>query len=299
MSGWLAIVNPHSGGARDRSSFGRVLARLERVAKQIVFTEGPGHAAELASRAAGYAGLAAVGGDGTVHEILGGNGRRAQRIAVVPTGRGNSLARDLGLTSALAGIAAIEAERTARIDLLDVLLEQSGGRRRSCRSASTVALGYPVTVTARADRSFRGAGSLCYLAAAVVEAACPRRFEVELSYDGERAERRALTGFIANNTRHLANFVGFPDARYDDGRFDVMELEAGFLRQTAHNLSALCGARWAAPPSSGARAVDARLLEPASVMVDGQIYTGVTAVHLRIAPGALECFRAQDGGTSR
>ena len=299
MTGWLAIVNPRSGGARDRPAFGRVVDGLERVVRKIVFTEGPGHAAELAARASGYAGLAAVGGDGTVHEILGGNVRRALRVAVVPTGRGNSLARDLGLTSALAGIAAIEAQSAARIDLLDVVLEQTGGRRRFCRSASTVAVGYPVAATARADRSFRGAGSFCYLAAAIVEAAHPRRFAIEVSYDGVRAQGRTLTGFIANNTRHLANFVGFPDARCDDGRFDVMELDAGFLRQSAHNVAALCGSRWAAPPSSSATALDASLAEPASVMVDGQIYTSVTAIHVRIAPGALQCFRARDGGASR
>jgi diacylglycerol kinase (ATP) len=295
MADWLAIVNPHSGGARDRLWFRGILARLERVADRIVFTEGPGHAEEIASHAACFAGLAAVGGDGTLHEILAGTARRMQPIALVPTGRGNSLARDLGLSSALDGIHAIETRISARIDLMKVVLQRSGGRRRFCHAASTVAVGYPVAVTQRADRSFRSAGTCCYVAAAIVESARPRRFAIELSCEGAPLRERALTGFIVNNTRHLANFVGFPDARYDDGKFEVMELDAGLLRQSVHNLAALCGGRFGTPPARHARAVDARFPEPTTVMVDGQIYPGVTSLQVRIAPSALACFRGASG----
>ena len=93
----------------------------------------------------------------------------------------------------------------------------------------------------------------------------------------------------------MANFVGFPDAQFDDGRFEVMELDSGFLRQTLHNVAALCGSRRVSPPALQGTAVDFRLPEPTSVMVDGQIYTGVTGLHVRIAPAALPCFRAPNG----
>lgn len=294
MRGWLAIVNPRSGGARNRSSFRRILARLESVVETIVFTERPGHASELACRASGYAGLAVVGGDGTLHETLAGADCRTQRLAIVPTGRGNSLARDLGLSSALCGVRAIEHRRTTRIDLVEVVLEDESGGRRACRSASTVAVGYPVAVTARADRSFRGAGTCCYLAAALVESVRPARFEIDVSYDGFPMQTRSLTGFIANNTRHLANFVGFPDAACDDGWFDVVELDAGFAKQTLHNLSALRGSRSPAARPFRCQTIEARLAEPARVMVDGQIYSGVTGLSMRVAPAALECHRGED-----
>ncbi len=299
MTGWLAIVNPRSGGARNRSSFRRVLRLLERVVEEIVFTEQPGHARELASRAGRYRGLAVVGGDGTLHEVLTGTDGGSQRLALVPTGRGNSLARDLGLTSALRGLGAIETDLTTRVDLVDVVLEDDSGRRCALRSASTVAIGYPVAVTARADRSFRMAGSYCYLAAAIVESVRQPRFTIDRAYDGAPAESRGLTGLILNNTRHVANFVGFPDARCDDGRFDVLELDAGFVQQNLHNVSALCGSRHAfSPPPFQARALEARLNEPTSVMIDGQIYAGVTSLRACLIPAALECSRAEHGATA-
>jgi diacylglycerol kinase family enzyme len=292
---WLAIVNPRSGGARNRSTLARILKRLRHVAAKIVYTEGPGHAQELAACAVADRGLAVVGGDGTLHEVLTGAGRRPLRVALVPTGRGNSLARDLGLTSALLGIQAMEAGWARRIDLLDIRLEDENGRRRSCFSASTVALGYPVAVTRRAEH-FRGLGRLCYLAAAVVESACPRSFAIEVSYDGGRSTSRRLNGLIVNNTRHLANFVGFPDAACDDGALDVMELDAGFVRQNLHNLSALCGSRIRCGSQPfRSKAVDVRLAEPSDVMVDGQIYVGVTSLQIAIAPAAVECQRLELG----
>ena len=296
--GWLAIVNPRSGRGAERPSFRPILESLERVVEKIVFTEGAGHARELASRAAGYGGLALVGGDGTLHEVLAAD-RRAEHLALVPTGRGNSLARDLGLTSASVGVHAIGSRRLARIDLIDVLLEDRDGRRQACRSASTVALGYPVAVTARADRSFRFAGGYCYLAAAIVESAGQIPFEIEIAYDGAAASTRRLTGLIVNNTRHLANFDAFPDARYDDGWLDLIELDAGFIRQNLHNISALCGSRLGSSsrPFRG-RQMEARLAEPASVMVDGQIYPAVARLEIRIAPAALTCHRHAIGAAA-
>jgi diacylglycerol kinase (ATP) len=297
-NGWLAIVNPRSGAGAEQPSFRPILESLERVVEKIVFTEGAGHARELASRASGYGGLAVVGGDGTLHEVLGAD-RRAEHLALVPTGRGNSLARDLGLTNASAGVDAIGSRRLARVDLIDVRLEDQSGRRHACRSASTVALGYPVAVTVRADRSFRFAGGYCYLAAAIVESAGQAPFEIEVAYDGAAKSTRRVTGLIANNTRHVANFDAFPDARYDDGWLDVMELDAGFVRQNLHNISALCGSRLGSSSRPfHARRIEARLVQPASVMVDGQIYTAVARLEIQIVPAALICHRQAIGAAA-
>jgi len=64
-------------------------------------TEGPGHGAELAERAAGAGAryIVAVGGDGTVHDVANGMLRctAAPTLGVIPVGTGNDFAKLLGV----------------------------------------------------------------------------------------------------------------------------------------------------------------------------------------------------------
>ncbi len=71
-------------------------AARDRGAKAFL-TEGPGHATELAQRAPEGARVVAVGGDGTVHEVLRGLAGTEKVLGVVPIGSGNDFARMLGL----------------------------------------------------------------------------------------------------------------------------------------------------------------------------------------------------------
>ena len=70
------IVNPAAAGGRGRKAAGLLLAELERrgVRCDAEWTRAPGHAVELAARAArdGVGRVVAVGGDGTVHEVAQG-----------------------------------------------------------------------------------------------------------------------------------------------------------------------------------------------------------------------------------
>lgn len=97
------IVNPASRGGRN-SEF---LAKLERWRQQrcpestLVHTQAPGHAIRLAQEAAanGCSRLIAVGGDGTLNEVVNGIGGLSQEgrpaIGVLSTGTGGDFARFL------------------------------------------------------------------------------------------------------------------------------------------------------------------------------------------------------------
>jgi diacylglycerol kinase (ATP) len=98
---WLAIVNPAAGGGnaqRAMAALQRALANRQ-ITCAIVQTQGPGHATALARSAGdGFEGILAVGGDGTVHEVVNGLPLRGgPRLAVAPWGTGNDWARGLRL----------------------------------------------------------------------------------------------------------------------------------------------------------------------------------------------------------
>lgn len=286
---WLAIVNPHSGGNQNRTRFAALLAALEQMAAETVLTRGPGHAAELAFAGQKYGGIAAVGGDGTLFEILKGVDLKEQRIALVPTGRGNSLARDLGLVNHHPFLNVIHFDGARLIDLMEVNITRANGEQSMHLSASTVALGYPAAVTLRA-RKLAPLGRLSYAAAAA--ATLPARFGARIQVGDETPRDAQLSGFIANNTRHLANFLAFRQASCSDGLFEIMEMSAGPLKQTMHNLSALSGTG-AYEPYSLRQATSARvqLETPQNLMMDGEIFPQVVSIRIRILPSAIKCNR--------
>ena len=284
---WLAIVNPRSGRNRNRTDFTSLLSALRRLAAKTVVTEGPGHAAELAREAQEFKGVVAVGGDGTLFEILKGLDCSQQRVALVPAGRGNSLARDLGLIPKRRHLDAIHWRQATFIDLMEVHITTANGTRSRHLSASTVALGYPSVVTLRA-RHLSRLGRFSYVAAATITR--PSRFRARIQNGDAHGKDVHLTGFIANNTRHIASFVAFRKASFSDGLFDTMEMTAGMLRQTLHNASAISGAG-AYEPCAFAKTNSATLqLEtPQDLVLDGEIFPDVVQVEIKVLPSALAC----------
>ena len=289
MSDWLAIVNPFSGGSGTSRRLPHLLENLHRVAEETVFTEYPGHATELAKRATGYDGLAVVGGDGTVFEILKGLDRGNTRVAIFPAGRGNSLARDLGLLHSLSELDVIHFNDPLYIDLMEVTFEDMYGHKHQSLSASTVAVGYPAAV-AKAARGFDDFGQFCYAAAAILTR--PVSCMVEMPLECGRFRKKRVKGIIANNTRHVANFLAFPGASCFDGYFEVLELYAGYLGQIAHNLSALTGTDFYCPfDLVRRRRTRFHVQQPQELMIDGEFHPNVVSVDIRIVPRALACNR--------
>jgi diacylglycerol kinase family enzyme len=260
---------------------------LQRVAIKTILTRYPGHAVELAMEAKDYTGVAAVGGDGTLFEIMKGINREKQRIALIPEGRGNSLARHLGLMRRRAPFDVINWDYFRRIDLLEVNVVSADGVESRHLSASTVAVGYPASVALRA-RQMGWMGRMSYAAAAA--AIRPRHFGARVQYEDGISKEVRLSGFIANNTRYLANFLAFHHASCSDGLFEIMEMDAGLLKQTAHNLSALSGTRVYEPyPYMQARSAQVRLETPQDLMIDGEIFQAVLSLDIQILPAALAC----------
>jgi diacylglycerol kinase family enzyme len=129
----LLVVNPKATtfSARVRDVLAHALASETRL--DLVETKARGHAVELAAGAAedGYGLVVALGGDGTVNEVVNGllargPGPRVPALAVVPGGNANVFARALGLagdpveaTGQLLGALREECRRTLSLGRAD------------------------------------------------------------------------------------------------------------------------------------------------------------------------------------
>jgi YegS/Rv2252/BmrU family lipid kinase len=96
------IYNPAAGGMRWRRGLPERVADALRGAGHgvtVVPTEGPGSAGYIAKRRieAGADLIIALGGDGTLNEVLPGVAHQDVPLAIIPAGTANVLARELGL----------------------------------------------------------------------------------------------------------------------------------------------------------------------------------------------------------
>jgi len=282
---WLAIANPAAGRARESE---RLLTRLRRIGgfrHEVALTGAPGDATLLARKAIGFDGIVAVGGDGTIAEVLHGMDLERQHLAVLPAGHGNCLARDLGVGNADHALHSLKRKACQPLDLMEVEISFADGRKENRLCASTLAVGYVEEVVTLGRHRLPGLGRAAYAAAAMI--AVPSRFEGRLVSNGGA---RRYTGVVINNTAHLANFRGLPDASVHDGLLDIMEQDYSWPRQLLHNLAVLVGSRAFGPLSlRQAAAEQLELGEPRTLMADGELLHDVTRLRVACRPGAVNC----------
>ena len=131
----LFIVNPGASGGQGKVAWTRFcdLWPDSIDPKDVRVTEGPGHARQIAASVEDYDILTAVGGDGSVNEIFNGVMKRAgihPRIAIIPAGTGNDIARTIGLYPLEAAVIALRGGIDRSFDLIRVDGQENGRKFR-------------------------------------------------------------------------------------------------------------------------------------------------------------------------
>lgn len=220
----LVIVNPTAGGGRVMRSIGWLRERLApRPEARLEITRHPGDAEALAADAvgSGHDRIVAIGGDGTVQEVINGMlaGGDGAELGIVPLGSGNDLARSLDLPSEPSSAWRVAiGRRTRRIDVGHAV--NGAGAERWFASAGGVGFDAQVAA-AMAQRRGWQAGRAGYLLTTLAEL---RRFEnrpIEVTIDGEGMPRNVLFVAIANGAYYGGGMRIAPSARPDDGMLDI------------------------------------------------------------------------------
>jgi diacylglycerol kinase (ATP) len=222
------IVNPKSGTASELERIEETLRSREKT--EILFTEEPGHARELARKASEEEVelVVAAGGDGTIHEVVNGLARGFERTAlgVLPLGTGNDLARTLGIPlDALEALEALFTGREQRLDLIDAECENGQG----LLAVNAVAGGFSGQVTEKLSSGLKERfGSLAFLIGAGEALTEAVVFPVELDIDGASIEEPSTLGVVVANGRSAAGGLQIaPGANPADGLLDVIVLRYG------------------------------------------------------------------------
>jgi diacylglycerol kinase (ATP) len=278
---WVAIVNPRSGGRVMSNAFEQ---RLDRIVDRVLVSERAGHVDALVRSCRDAAGILVIGGDGTLFEVLQACDRSRQKIAVLPAGRGNSLAKDLGIADKDGVVDCMAHGIDRAIDLLDVTLRHEDGSVWRGVSASNLAIGYPAEV-ARGAARWRRLGTASYAVATLAAPAAV--LHARLQCDDEAEASASVTGLIISNSRYVGPFLGFPSSSLFDGVCHTIEMRAGRIRQTLHNFSSLTGLGFYEPGvRKDVRSISIDLDAPALLKIDGELRTGVQEIRVRLLRSA-------------
>lgn len=230
-----AIVNPAAGGGRVRRRWPTLEARLRGVVPNLTVrrTTAPGEATALVRAAVrdGAERIVAVGGDGTLHEVVNGffaaDGTPlspAPVLTPLPCGTGSDFCRALGIPAAPVAVARLSDPQSRRIDLLRVRYTDSTGARVHRYGLNVVSFGLSARVVEGLGPQHRGLlrGRLSYLGALLRALGSHRSFGVELTVDGTPLPGSAVhLGAVANGPSFGAGIRIAPGARPDDGRLNV------------------------------------------------------------------------------
>jgi diacylglycerol kinase (ATP) len=290
------VVNPASGnGACGREWSGIAeLAAGRGLTGDVLFTDGPGHAAELARGAAegGARLLVAVGGDGTVNEVVNGLGpsRSEVELAVVPQGTGDDLARTFGIPTKVEEAVAVAAGgQTREVDLGRASFAIGEGRDERY-FANFAGAGISGAIARRGASTSRRLGAkAAYMWATTTVfirwSSVPMRIEL----DDEVREGPMYEVVIANGMYAAGGMKIAPDARPDDGRFDAVLIgDVSKLDFVTTFPKIYRGTHTSHPKVDvvSARAVAVDTDESLPVVLDGE-QPGTTPARFEIVPGAL------------
>jgi YegS/Rv2252/BmrU family lipid kinase len=285
------IINPISGTggrpeiARARVEMANSIVRGRRLDAEILVTEYAGHARDLArgALARGATLVAAWGGDGTANEVASVLAFTNTTFAIIPSGSGNGLARELRIP-----LAADEAFRVA-LDGADYTMDAGELDGRLFFNIAGIGLDARVAHRFAAGGLVRR-GFWRYLEITTQELFTYHPDEHSIAVDGHVQRTRALVVAICNSRQYGNGAIIAPHALVNDGLLDVVVIEARPLLATVWQVPRVFAGQIDRVPGVTIRrgaAVEVTSGHPVIYHVDGEPFVGAASVGARVRPQAL------------
>ncbi|HVK86004.1 MAG TPA: diacylglycerol kinase family protein [Kofleriaceae bacterium] len=300
----VVVVNPNSQGGKLGKRWREVAETLGRAFPfDEVRTTGPGDATRLTREALkqGAERIVAIGGDGTVNEVVNGFFEDGVPVApeasfaLIPFGTGGDFRRTLMLPTDIADAAdVIAANRRKKIDVGKLSFVASDGTKATRMFANIASFGVSGVVDRLVNESGkRLGGRLSFMLATARATLSYKNQRVQLVLDGkDRVEATINTVAVANGRYFGGGMLMAPSAELDDGAFDVIcvgDLGLGELLVSGRKLYAGTHLSMEKVSARRARVVEAEPIDPGSVVeldVDGEA-PGRLPARFELLPSAL------------
>ncbi len=289
------IANPCAGGGKGS----RIIPWVEDELRQngidyrIFITQHHAHAMDIASRLepARYDGVVSVGGDGTNFHLLNGllkhgDPETLPPVGIIPVGSGNSFALDLGIRSSADGLRVLIRGKTRPVDVCS--FSQDG---EPWYFVNLAGFGF-VTDVAQTAHHLKRFGDFSYVLGVFYRLLGLRFHRMELEIDGRRFDGDNCFVEFCNSRYTGGSMLMAPDARIDDGRFDVVVVGPMNRRSLLATFPKIFkGTHVQNPAVRVYRATTAsvRTYPPKTLLPDGELF-GSTPTQVAIHPQLVRYF---------
>ena len=235
----VLIVNPRAGAGRAARRLPELIAALERHGARVDArsTQAPGHATELVREALqeGAPGVAVVGGDGTLSEALNGFFTRdgapvseGAWLGPLPCGTGGDFRKTVEIPNEVEAMAArlmSAAPRRFDVGWLEYADHEGRPAARAFLNVASFGLGGSVDRIVNESPKWMG-GRLAFFLGTLRAMAGYRNRRVRVTVDDQPPREAGVLNLAVANGQFFGGGMHIaPEARVDDGLFDVVGIE--------------------------------------------------------------------------
>ncbi|ASD23471.1 diacylglycerol kinase (ATP) [Cryobacterium sp. MP_3.1] len=269
--------------------------------------EDPGQGAAQAAIDAGATMVIAAGGDGTVRAVAEVVHGSDAALALLPSGTGNLLARNLNLTldNLEHSIGTAFSGKDRKVDIARIEIRHEDDSVSKHAFLVMAGLGLDAKMLASTNDELKAKiGWLAYVGAIITALRDRNQLRLRYSLDGGPTKSvRAHTVIVGNTGTLTANVLLLPEAVIDDGQFEMLMLrpegfvhwvqivvkvlwENGVLRRTPLGRRMMTKEVEALNYVKG-RQITVKLSHPEEIELDGDGFGTATAFKARVLPGGL------------
>ena len=265
-------------------------------------TEGVGHAIEIAMAAAERSvdRVIAIGGDGTVHEVINGlmnsGMKELPSVGIVPVGSGNDFAFSLGISNNPSE--ALKQSLEKEDFPVDIgYIKNSSGRTEYWSNAVGIGFDAIVVIYTR-EMSYLKGFTVYFVAVLKTLILNHEPFHIEATIDGQPLGKDLLLLALCNGKREGGGFFLAPEAKLDDNLLNYVTL--GFvskIKLLASLPKFLDGSHTKLKHVSSGQFEDIKIRsdKPLVIHTDGEIYSGfnsdVKELQIGIIPAAIRAIK--------
>jgi diacylglycerol kinase (ATP) len=295
VSDTVFLVNPASGNGATGKRWPELAHRasLLGLSGETLLSERPGHLIELARRAVddGAKVVVAVGGDGTLNEVVNGVAGRDVELATIPLGTGMDFGRTYGIPTKFEAAVRVALGGTKRtIDAGRVRFRTWDGDDAERWFANVGSVGMSGAVAQRANGMTKVLGGKATFFYALTRVFLEwENTDVTVKLDDGTRYGRMHDVVVANGAWHGGGMKLAPDASPDDGLFDVVLIgdigKVDFLT-TAPKIYKGRHVAHAKVDVVRSKRVDVDAQERLPIELEGE-QVGTTPAVFEVVPGAL------------
>jgi len=288
------LVNPASANGSTGKRWPELRQRAQGLGLDgdQLLSERQGHLTALAREAAAsHDLLVVVGGDGTLNEVVNGVAGLETELAVLPAGTGQDFGKTHGIPTAFDDAVRVALTGAARPVDLGRATFRDGANGEAVRYFANVgSAGMSGAVARRANSmSKRLGGRTTFFYALVREFVAWKNTEVTVTLDGDERRGPMHDVIVANGRWHGGGMKLAPDAKPDDGLFDVVLIGDVTKLDFVTTAPKLYSGKHVGHPRvevlrSATVGVDAS--QPLPIELEGET-VGTTPARFEIVPGAL------------